>query len=230
MEIMNEQQPLTPLQVAEPKHFGLVTIVVFNAITSVLGGIAGIIFALGPLTFLAGLLTGNQIFFIAGRICLVIISLIVFFLPLMASGSPYIVHLVRKIRPPSAENKKSFVVQMTLSPRLHTGVRGFLEDADDIGLLTFTDNTIIFYGDQTTLKLPIDSITEVSTRNIGFRGLWVCGYCTRLRSNLLSDHEFVEFADRSPWTVISAFQRSKEIFTELQPNINSTETSPCENE
>jgi len=213
MEIMNEQQPATPLQVTEPKHFRIGKIVLFSVINGIMGGVFGIIVSFGTLAILDG-------FPIAGCIYLAIIFITLFFFPILAGGNPYIVHLVRKIPQQPPWNEKSFVVQMALSPRLHTGIRGFLEDADDIGFLTFTTDTIIFYGDQTTLRLPKDSLTEVSTRNVGWRGLWICGYYTRLRSNLLSDHEFVEFADRSTWTVISAFRRSEELFKELQPDLN----------
>ena len=219
MEIMNEQQPATPLQVTESKHFGLGKIVLFTVIGIPPGLILGMLIVLGPLALLAGLFTGNQMILIAGRICLAINFTALFFFPVLAGWNPYIVHLAGKIHQLPTGSEKSFVVQMALSPRLHTGIRGFLEDADDIGILTFTADTIIFHGDQTTLKLPVDSLTEVSTRNLGFRGLWICGYCTRLRSKLLSDHEFVEFADRSAWTVISAFQRSKEIFQKSKKKI-----------
>ena len=216
MEIMNEQKSAGTLFVGEPEHYGLCKIVIFNIIASLMGAILGALIVLAPVAILGGLFSGSPAMFKVGCICQVINLTILFFLPVLAGGNPYIVHLVKKIPQQPEWNEKPFVVQMSLSPRLHFGIRGVLEDADDIGFLSFTKDSVIFYGDQTRLELPIDSLTEVSVRNVGFRGLWICGNRIRVRSKVLCDYEFVEFADRSAWNVISAFRRSKEILAVLR--------------
>ena len=97
-----------------------------------------------------------------------------FFLP-FGLGNTHITRLVRSFNPPAGKGEEGFVVQLTLSPRLRTGLRATLEDADDIGWLSFTGTGLLFAGDSVRLSVPYDQIERVQPRNIGLRGGFVYG-------------------------------------------------------
>ena len=48
-------------------------------------------------------------------------------------GNPYIARLVRKLGPAPGPEDRTFIVQLTAQPRVRSGLRGVIEDADDVG-------------------------------------------------------------------------------------------------
>jgi hypothetical protein len=75
-----------------------------------------------------------------------------------ALGNARIVKLVRSLNAPASKAEDCFVVQLTCSPRIRSGIRALLEDADDIGCLSFTGSELVFHGDSVKLSLPFDQI------------------------------------------------------------------------
>ena len=151
-----------------------------------------------------------------GVIALIVFGVSLFFIPLLWAN-PYICYLVRKGTVPSAEEASTvFLVQLALHPRLHTGIRGWLEDADDIGYMTVSSTGITFTGDHVTLRLPSESIVGVRTRNIGWRGFWICRYRIYLTSSLLGDLDCVEFGDRAAFTTLGCARNTKSILQRIR--------------
>src|SRR5262245_53338701 len=67
------------------------------------------------------------------------------FLP-FGLGNPHVTRVVRSLKAPeSAANR--YIVQLTVFPRLRSGLRALLEDADDVGYLTITSDGLDYQGD-----------------------------------------------------------------------------------
>jgi hypothetical protein len=111
-------------------------------------------------------------------------------------GNTYICQLVRSGNPAAAQAKDGFIVQLTLSPRIRSGLRAKLEDADDIGYLSFNESGFRFEGDSVKLAVPFDQIRLVQPQNIGLRGLFVYGQRIKVVVAGLGEIESVEFAER----------------------------------
>lgn len=88
-------------------------------------------------------------------------------------GNPLMRKLARQIPSGPANPERQFLVQLTFSPRLRSGVRALLDDADDIAWLQFTDSTVEMYGDSSRLSIPRENIAGVRHGTIGFRGLFL---------------------------------------------------------
>ncbi|MGO8926790.1 MAG: hypothetical protein ACLQU3_07870 [Limisphaerales bacterium] len=127
---------------------------------------------------------------------LLVVAATAYFLP-FGLGNAHVTRLVYSLNPAAAKGEDGFIVQLTLSPRLRTGLRALLEDADDVGYLSFTGTGLRFQGDSVKLTVPFDCIQEVRPQNIGLRGLFVYGRRIRLVVSGLPQAEAIEFAERS---------------------------------
>jgi len=114
-----------------------------------------------------------------------------------ALGNSRVVKLVGSLNLPAGKGEDSFVVQLTCSPRIRSGLRALLEDADDIGGLSFTDSELVFHGDSVKLSIPFDQIEQVRPKNVGLLGLFVYGPRITLVVSGLPGVKSVEFAERS---------------------------------
>ena len=153
------------IEITQPRLFTAGAVAVVNAYGLALGApIFSSIMAVSVIKF--GALTV--------LIPLLAVAVTVFFLP-FGMGNAHITRLVRSLNPAAGKSEDGFIVQLTLSPRLRSGLRALLEDADDIGYLTFSGNELRFQGDSVKLSVPWEAIQLVRPRNIGWRGLFVYG-------------------------------------------------------
>jgi hypothetical protein len=127
-----------------------------------------------------------------------VVAATAYFLP-FGLGNTYVTRLVQKLNPAAGKSDDGFIVQLTLSPRIRSGLRAILDDADDIGYLSFTGTKLLFQGDSVRLSVPFDRIEQVRPQNIGLRGLFVYGRRIKVRVSGLSNIESFEFAERSSW-------------------------------
>ena len=177
------------IEVAQPKLFTAGAVVAVNAYGALLA-----------LPFFASVLVVSVTKFglLTALIPLLVVAATAYFLP-FGLGNTHITRLVQSLNPAAARGGEGFVVQLTLSPRLRSGLRALLEDADDIGYLTFSGNELLFQGDSIKLSVPLDCIELVRPRNIGLRGLFVYGRRIKVVVSGLPQVESVEFAERSSW-------------------------------
>ncbi len=130
-------------------------------------------------------------------------------------GNPYITKLVRDIDPAAAKNPNNFIVQLTLSPRLRSGLRAVLEDADDIGVLSFNDSELSFTGDSVKFTVPRSQISAVQPQNPGLRGFFFYGRRITLVVSGLPKIQALELAERSSWLLPTSRRITKELYQKL---------------
>ena len=119
-----------------------------------------------------------------------------YFLP-FGLGNTHVTRLVRSLNPAAGQSDDGFIVQLTLSPRLRSGFRAILDDADDIGYLSFSETGLLYQGDSVKLSVPFDRILRVQPQNIGLRGLFVYGRRVKVLVAESPNLESFEFAERS---------------------------------
>jgi hypothetical protein len=117
------------------------------------------------------------------------------FLP-FGFGNPHVARLVRSLSPGPEASPDRFIVQVTLGPRLRSGARALIEDADDIGWLSFSESELVFQGDSLSLVLPFAQIRQARARTIGLRGLFLYP-CITLVVAGLPNVDSLTFAERS---------------------------------
>ncbi len=122
-----------------------------------------------------------------------------YFFP-FGDGNTHVTRLVLSLNP-AGQNADGFVVQLTLAPRIRSGLRALLEDADDIGYLSFTETGLQFQGDSVKLSVPFSRIERVQSLNIGLRGLFAYWGRVRVVVSGLPQVNSLEFAERSAWVV-----------------------------
>lgn len=137
-----------------------------------------------------------------------------FFLP-FGLGNAHVARLVRSLNPVAGQNGDGFIVQLTVSPRLRSGLRALLEDADDIGYLTFAGNELYFQGDSVKLSVPWENIQLVRPRNIGWRGLYVYGRRIKLVVSGWPEVESFEIAERSSWLLPASRTITRKLYERL---------------
>jgi hypothetical protein len=146
---------------------------------------------------------------------LVMLALSAWCLP-FAQGNLFVSKLAHSLASPGPE-KNSFVVQLTLYPRLHRNFRAFIEDADDVGCLSFGETELVYAGDAVRLRLPYSQIKQIQLHNVGLRGLFVSGRRIELAVSGIEQVQFLEIAERSTLLLPA----SKKITAELHQQLAS---------
>jgi hypothetical protein len=125
-----------------------------------------------------------------------VVAFTAYFLP-VGLGNPVVRRLVRSLGADANGEQDGFIVQMTMSPRIRSGLRAVIEDADDLGYLNFTDSELVFRGDSVRLRIPWKLITEVRPQNIGWRGRYLYGSRMKITVTGIANVEEVTFSERS---------------------------------
>lgn len=137
-----------------------------------------------------------------------------FFLP-FGFGNRHVARLVKRGSGKDPDPEQ-FIVQLTLDPRIHSGFRGLLEDADDVGTLTFLDTELVFTGDSVTLRAPYHFVRSVARENLGLRGLFVYGDRIALEIEGLPGRKKVSFAERSSVILPDSWKVTRALEAKLQ--------------
>ena len=190
------------IEVGPPKLFTTAGVVVINAYGLLL-----------IIPFLASVLVISLLKFgvLTWLIPIVVVIATAYFLP-FAVGNARVVRMVRSLNIPAGKAEDSFVVQLTCSPRISSGLRAVLEDADDIGCLSFTPSELVFHGDSVKLSVPFDQIEKVRRQNVGLRGLFVYGPRIELVVSGLPEVKSLEFAERSSWLLTTSRKTTRKLF------------------
>ncbi len=144
---------------------------------------------------------------------LLVIVATLYFLP-FGLGNAYVAGLIRSLKPATDKNQEAFVVQLTLSPRIRSGLLAVVEDADDIGWLSFTASELLFHGDSVRLSVPFEQIKKVQRQNIGLRGLFVISRIELVVPEL-PKVKSLEFAERSSWVLPTSRKITKKLYQQL---------------
>ena len=196
-------------EIIRPRRFTAGAVVVVSAygilmITPVFAAIVAVsVIKLGVLTVLIPLLA---------------LAATAFFLP-FGLGNTHVARLVRSLNPAASPNGDGFIVQLTVTPRLRSGLRAVLEDADDIGFLTFGANELRFQGDSVELSVPWQDIQLVRPRNIGWRGLFVYGRRIKLEVSGSPEVESFEIAERSSWLLPASRTITRKLYERLSASV-----------
>jgi hypothetical protein len=144
---------------------------------------------------------------------LVVIAGTIYVLP-FGLGNAYVARLARKLRPVTAQSQEAFLVQLTLFPRIRSGLLAVIEDADDIGWLTFNASELAFHGDSVKFSIPLGQITRVQRQNIGLRGLYVISRIKVLVPGLPKIDD-LEFAERSSWLLPTSKKTTNKLYQQF---------------
>jgi len=106
----------------------------------------------------------------------------------------------------------TYVVQLSLTPRLRKGLRAALEDADDFGYLSFGEEGFTFDGDSVHLQAPYSSIKEAWQQNVGWRGRFVYGPRVTIVVDGLNGVQTLEFAERSSTFISQSKKTARELW------------------
>lgn len=146
------------------------------------------------------------------------IAVATFFLP-FGFGNTYLGRRFRSARPSSAKPEDVFLVQLTRTPRHRSGLLALLEDADDIGFLSFTDSVLLFEGDSIQLSVPYDQIRDLALQNSGWRALFAYGPRTEFAIAGLAEAGRFSFAERSSWHLPGSRRNARLIYSRLSQRV-----------
>ena len=141
-----------------------------------------------------------------------------YFLPL-GLGNAYLSRLARALNPAAGREPDGFIVQLTLSPRIRSGLWAEVEDADDIGWLRLRESELVFEGDSVKVWLPYSQIGRVQRRSIGLRGLFVYGRRVAVEVAGLPKVKALEFAERSSWVLPASRRTSRRLWEGLSAKV-----------
>ncbi len=197
------------IEVAQPRLFNTGAVVAVNAY----GALLAVPFLLSVLV-----VSVTQFSLLTALIPLLVVAATAYFIP-FGLGNTHVTRLVRSLNPAAAQGGEGFIVQLTLSPRLRSGLRALLEDADDIGYLTVRGDELLFQGDSVKLSIPLDHIEMVRPQNIGLRGLFVYGRRIQLVVPALTQVESLEFAERSSSLLPTSRAIAKQLYQRLSTRV-----------
>ncbi len=147
-----------------------------------------------------------------------VVAATTYFLP-FGFGNTHVTRLVRSLNPAASQRGEGFIVQLALTPRIRSGLRAVLEDADDIGYLRITDEGLVFEGDSVRLSVPFDCIEQVRLCNIGLRGLYICGQRVKAAVSGVPGVESIEFAERSSCLVPTSRTITAQLYQRLSAKV-----------
>jgi hypothetical protein len=199
------QSKAATIEVAQPKLFRAGAVAAVNAYGALL---------VAPFVISVLVISVTRFSLLTALIPLLVVAGTAYFLP-FGFGNTHVTRLVQTLNPAAAQGGEGFIVQLTLSPRLRSGLRALLEDADDIGYLTFSANELLFQGDSIKLSVPLDCIEMVRPQNIGLRGLFVYGRRIKVKVVGLPQVESFEFAERSSWLLPTSRAITRRLYQRL---------------
>jgi hypothetical protein len=152
---------------------------------------------------------------------LLTIAVTAYFLP-FGLGNPVVRNLVRSQKLDAGDD--GFIVQMTLSPRIRSGLRAVIEDADDLGYLSFTPSELLFQGDSVRLRIPWTRISEVRPQNIGWRGRYLYGSRIIITVAGIPNVEAVTFSERSSLLLPTSKRITRKLRERICAGVDSVRT------
>jgi hypothetical protein len=211
------------IQISTPSSFTAKQVIVENLMSLlpqiVFGASIGFGFVAFPADMFFLLYYGKSLFGVLIPVCSLIIGLsFLFYAPLALMMNFYIKSIVKKAGL-SFNESNEYASQISLKPRLHGGLWGVLEDADDVGVLRIDENQVSFTGDHINLCFAFSTIESVEKRNVGYRGFWLVGKRIRIYLKDTNEYRQIEFLERQSTTLIEAKRISINVFTLIAEKI-----------
>src|SRR5262249_33668557 len=122
---------------------------------------------------------------------------------------------------PDVPPEGMFIVQLTCTPRLRSGFRALIDDADDIGRLMFGPSGLVFHGDSVTLRVPWKCVAHVEPHNVGLRGIFVLRRRMALEVTGLPEIGWIEFAERSSRALPESAKITRKLYERLMMRLRS---------
>jgi hypothetical protein len=215
------------LEIRQFEKFGINEAIIGNLLSVFPSFLLGVFIAFGfviPPISLLFLLVGESSFMIFvfslvfGAICLLISLLLFYFYPLLLGINYFIKFIAGRIVSPAPEG--ACVCQISMTPKLCSGFRAFLEDADDVGYLTVSGDSVDFKGDSIEFSIPKSEISNVRSCNIGWRGCWIAGRRIKLTINGHERFKEIEICERHTWTIPGSWLLSKQLYDQISSLAN----------
>lgn len=139
------------------------------------------------------------------------------FLPLIA-GNLKIVSWNRETRDKCRmERAPCFVVELALTPRVVEGVEGWLDDADDVGVVSLRPDHLRYQGDAIDMTIPWSQIASVRATRTGHRMMWASGKDVHLAfQSVVDGRESLRFRVREGVTIVRLRRRNAELAERLE--------------
>ena len=143
---------------------------------------------------------------------------ILYFAPKLLQCNYYIKRILKQ-RGIVPSEKSSYVFQISTLPRQLSGLRGVLEDADDIGILTLGKTNFTFNGANIQTTIPYTSIASAEKESGGSRVLFLM---SRIKITLLDNENSgikeILFCERDSSSTPESWKTTELVFSSLRPN------------
>lgn len=199
------------IEVREPQLFSHTAVAILNCFAMLL--IVPLLLAFGAVVLLVKIQPPSIVMTVL--VLHLALAITIYFLPFWL-GNPYVTYLVRLFERAPPTKRRRFIVQVTFDPRLRTGLRGLAEDADDIGVLTFDDADLVFEGDSITIRLPLNQVSGLKLKNIGWRGLWLASERVTISIVNVPGVNSLEICERFSWTIRKSRRITQELYQLLE--------------
>ena len=204
------QSQVAQLEVAAPKRFDLSAVLRLNAY--------GVVLAV-PVILSVLVMSALPFGLLSAVLPIAAILLGSFFLP-FGFGNRLVTRMVQD-QEGAKPGPDQFVVQATFTPRIRSGLRSVLEDADDVGLLSFGDSGFVFKGDSVTLQVPFCCLRSVQKQSLGLRGLYLYGSRMTAQLDGLPGLRSVAFAERTSLIIPTSWRLTKMLHGKMQGAMNA---------
>jgi hypothetical protein len=208
------------LIIGKAKLYTLPLIAFLNLLAIFPGMLLGGSFGVSIFVLLA-IILGQAFYWIPiGISSMLIVGLILYLIPII-NGNNWVCRIVKQISGIEILNGNATICQISFTPRLHRGIRGFLEDADDVGYIQFSDNSVVFRGDQIQMDLPYSSVKTFSCANAGWRTFWVTGRKIKIETDAFEGYDHFTISERQSSTILSSRRISESMIREFKRGLEN---------
>lgn len=157
---------------------------------------------------------------VVGGLLLLLISLpFYFFWVPFTQLNPLMCYMAKADKNVLFDKTRSYVIQATFFPRFQKGLQSALDDADDIGILTFEEDAVSFVGGASKFRIPYSSIHRMESKFNVFPGLLLSGRRLDLFVMSPGSSGKVQLEHRESWTIIGQFLRSLKLIREFRTRL-----------
>jgi hypothetical protein len=215
------------LEIRQAVKFGMKEVIIVNLLSFIPSLLLGALVSMGLvippicLLFLLTKATTPIILVLSlmfSAICLMAGFILFYFFPLLLNVNYYIKFIAGRIVSQAPEG--AHVCQISMTPKICCGLRAVLEDADDIGYLSISDNSVVFKGDTIDFSIPKAEISDIRSCSIGWRGYWIAGRRIKLAVSGHEKFKEIEISERHSCTIPGSRSLSDQICSRISALAN----------